>query len=98
MVEEKLKSLLEYVKADGRICPMPDYWNKLWEMLPDKKHIGREWKPPMPLTLAVWWETPLETKTMRLDRHIRYAAEHGILDEVDAYLRGLRSDQWFYGK
>jgi hypothetical protein len=95
---EKLEALLEYVKADGRICPMPRYWDRLWEMLPDKKRVGREWIPPPPLTLAVWWETPLLAKTLRLDKHIRYAAEHGALDDVDSYLRGLRPEEWFYGK
>jgi len=97
-MEEKLEALLEYVKADGRICPTRYHWDLLWEMLPDKKHVGRNWVPPPPLTLAVWWETPLLAKTLRLDRHIRYAAEHGALDEVDSYLRGLKHDEWFYGK
>jgi hypothetical protein len=97
-MEEKLEALLEYVKAEGRICPIRIYWDRLWEMLPDKKHVGRNWEPPPPLTLAVWWETPLLAKTLRLDKHIRYAAEHGVLDEVDSYLRGLRRDEWFYGE
>jgi len=94
----KLKNLLEYVKVDGRICPNRSHWDQLWEMLPNKKHVGRDWEPPMPLTLTVWWETPLQAKTLRLEMHIQYAAEHGVLDEVDSYLRGLRPDEWFYGK
>ena len=97
-MEKKLEALLEYVKADGRICPMPNYWNRLWDMLPDKKRVGRDWEPPLPLNLAVWWETPLQTKIVRLERHIRYAAEHGALDETDAYIRGLKPEDWFYGK
>ena len=97
-MDEKLKDLLGYVIANGRICPIRVSWDRLWEMLPDKTHVGRDWDPPMPLTLAVWWETPLLEKTLRLDKHIRYAAEHGVLDEVDAYLRGLKSEEWFYGK
>jgi len=97
-MEEKLKALLEYVKADGRVCPMPDYWNQLWELLPDKKRVGMSWEPPLPLILAAWWDTPLLAKTLRLDEHIRYAAEHGALDQVDTYLRGLTPEQWFYGK
>lgn len=97
-MDEKLGILLEYVKADGRICPIRNYWDHLWEMLPDKRHIGRNWDPPPPLTLAVWWETPLLAKSLRLDRHIRYAAKHGVLDEVDSYLRGLKTEEWFYGK
>jgi hypothetical protein len=97
-MDTKLKDLREYVKADGRICPSRSSWNRLWDMLPDKKHIGRNWKPPMPLSLAVWWETPLHAKSLRLEKHIHYAAEHGVLDEVDSYLRGLRPDEWFYGR
>lgn len=97
-MDKKLNDLLEYVKADGRVCPMPAYWERLWEMLPDKKHVGRGWEPPPPLTLTVWWETPLLEKTARLEKHIRYAAEHGALDEVDSYLRALKPAEWFYGK
>ncbi len=96
-MEEKLKALLEYAKADGRICPMPEYWNQLWEMLPDKKRVGIGWEPSLPLILAAWWDTPLLSKILRLDEHIRYAAEHNVLDEVDTYLRGLKPEQWFYG-
>ena len=34
-------------------------------------------------------------KILRLDMHIRYAAEHGELDEVNSYLRGLSPKEWF---
>jgi hypothetical protein len=95
--ELKLQALLEYVKADGRICPMPDFWNQLWEMLPDKKQVGVGWEPSLPLILAAWWNTPDFSKILRLDEHICYAAEHGVLDEVDSYLRSLTKEQWFYG-
>ena len=97
MIEEKFKALLEYVKADERICPMPDAWNQLWEMLPDKKRVGAGWEPAPPLILAAW-DSPYLTKILRLDEHIRYAADHGALDEIDSYLRGLKPEQWFYGK
>jgi hypothetical protein len=53
-MDEKLKALLEFVKADGRVCPMPVSWERLWDMLPDKTHIGRGWDPPLPLNLTVW--------------------------------------------
>jgi hypothetical protein len=98
MMDEKLKALLEYVKTDGRVCPMPASWERLWEMLPDKSHIGRGWDPPVPLNLTVWWETPLLAKTLRLEKHIRFAAEHGALDKIDFFLRGLKPEEWFYGK
>ena len=97
-MDKKLEDLLAYTKADGRICPMPEYWNQLWEMLPNKIRVGMGWKPSLPLILAAWHETPSISKILRLDEHIRYAAEHGALNEVDVYLRSLKSEQWFYGK
>ena len=94
-MEEQLFALLEYVRANGRVCPMPDYWKLLWEMLPDKKRLGSGWEPPLPLILAAWWDTPAMSKILRLQEHIRYAAEYGVLDEVDKFLRALSNDQWF---
>ena len=34
----------------------------------------------------------------RLKEHIRYAAAHGVLDEVDAFLRGLVAEDWLCEK
>jgi len=34
---DKLTLLFEYVKAEGRVCPMPTPWSKLWGMLPGRK-------------------------------------------------------------
>lgn len=95
---DKLSTLLEYVKSDGRVCPMPTYWNKLWEMLlkANKKLSGGS-VPPPPLILAAWWDVPALPKMLRLVEHIKYAATNGVLDEADAYLRDLRPDQWAYG-
>jgi hypothetical protein len=58
-------------------------------------------KPPefaiqVPLILAAWWTTPHMLKIMRLREHIVYAAEHGVLDKVDRYLRGLALNDWYY--
>jgi len=39
---EKLAALLAYVQADGRICPQPQRWNELWEMLSDMSQTGHE--------------------------------------------------------
>jgi hypothetical protein len=96
-VQDKLKDLLEYVKAEGRICPNPQEWNALWEMLPDKEQGSSGWEPPVPLILSAWWDSPYLEKILRLDIHIHYAVAHGMLDEIDTYLRGLLPDQWFYG-
>jgi hypothetical protein len=97
LTEDKLKDLLEYVKTDGRICPNPPEWNTLWKMLPDRKRVGLGWEPPVPLILSAWWNSSHLEKILRLDQHIHYAADHGMLNEIDIYLRGLKPDQWICG-
>lgn len=97
-MEQKLKSLLEYVQSDGRVCPMPTFWNNMYNLLPDSKQkTSGGWDPLLPLILAAWWDTTREEKRDRLKLHIEYAAKKGILDEIDTFLRNLSSDQWAYG-
>jgi hypothetical protein len=92
---EKLQSLLQFVQAEGRICPQPGKWNELWEMLPDKNRVSSGWQPPLPLILAAWDHTTGLEKMLRLRQHIEYAAEHGVLDTIDRYLRNLSLAEWY---
>lgn len=95
MSNEQLQGLLRFVQADGRICPQPGRWHELWEMLPDKRRVGYGWQPPLPLILAAWdFATGIE-KMLRLRQHIEYAAEEGVLDLVDQFLRNLPQDDWY---
>ena len=97
-MKDSLDELMKYVKSDGRVCPMPTYWDELWQMLPNRRRTERGgWEPPLPLILAAWWDTPALMKILRLAEHIEYAAAHGVLDEVDQYLRKLTPEQWAYG-
>ncbi len=94
MCTEKLTKLLAYVKENGRICPNPQEWLALWEMLPEKERIGTGWNPPLPLILAAWSE-PAVFKALRLEEHIRYASDHHDFEKIDEYLRNLKPNQWF---
>lgn len=95
---DKAKALIDYIQADGRVCPMPTFWNDLWEMLPEHKQKANGGRnPSAPLILAAWWDTTAEEKRDRLRLHIDYAAEQNILDKIDSFLRGLTPDQWAYG-
>ena len=48
-----LEALKEYAQESDRVCPIPDKWNQLWEMLPNKKRApGGDWTPPLPLILS----------------------------------------------
>jgi len=95
-MNEKTLALLKYIKNDGRVCPKPDKWTDLWEMLPNRKSDGGGWDPPLPLILAAWWETSNDEKRNRLALHIQYAENNGSLEKIDSFLRALSPDQWVY--
>ena len=87
-----LEDLLEFVKANSRVCPQPRRWQELWEMLPDRNATGAGLSPP--LILAAWWHTPALLKILRLQEHLRYADAHGVLADVDRFLRALPEEEW----
>jgi hypothetical protein len=95
MTAANLAALLEFARSDGRVCPMPDYWNRLWEMLPRLEPGGnRGWDAPVPLILGGWCASD-SAKRERLIEHIQFAARHGVLDAVDRYLRELPDRAWY---
>ena len=80
--------------AGGRVCPMPQQWNELWAMLPNRTRVGAGWHPPLPLILAAWWEKSDFEKRERLATHLRYAEENGCLNEIATFLARLPLEQW----
>ena len=34
--------LLEYISTEGRLCPLPERWNRLWEVL--ERGTGNGWR------------------------------------------------------
>jgi hypothetical protein len=93
---ETPQSLIAYCREHQRVCPLPQSWNTLFEMLPNRHRTAVGWEPALPLILEAWDTTPGPLKTLRLAEHIEWAAANGALDTVAAYLRGLREDQWLH--
>lgn len=89
-----LTGLIDYCQRNARVCPLPDKWNELWEMLPDKERVGNGWQPPLPLILGAWHYTSALEKMVRLKEHLEYAEKHKVLEQVDSYLRGLQESEW----
>jgi hypothetical protein len=90
-----VEEVLSNASMNGRVCPQPQLWNTLWEMLPERKRVGAGWEPALPLILAGWWASSDEQKRERLASHVRYAAEHGVLEAVADYLDSLAPEQWY---
>jgi hypothetical protein len=95
MSNQDVDALLQAWVADGRICPQPRHWQKLWDTLPNKQRSGGGWSPPLPLILAAWHEATDAEKAERFRLHLAWAAQHAALDEVIAFLRSLAPSDWY---
>jgi hypothetical protein len=92
---ESFDTLWNYCSSNNRAIPRD--WNKLWQMLTNKKQkIGGGWEPPLPLILAAWHETtPLE-KHLRFKEHIQWADKYNQLNEIGPYLKSLPENEWYH--
>lgn len=88
--------VLAVATENKRICPQPQKWQQLYELLPDRKRKGAGWEPSLPLILAAWWDTPAMSKILRLREHIEWAAAHGVLEQVHAFLWSLPEEEWYH--
>lgn len=92
-----LDEIMLEATRDGRVCPQPVQWHRLWEMLPGRQRKGLGWEPPAPLILAAWWEATDEEKRERFLLHIRWAYNHGALDQVANLVLSLKPGDWYKG-
>ena len=88
--------LLEYVGMNGRLCPQPMVWNRLWEMLLGRHRVGLGWEPALPLILGAWWDSTGLEKNLRFLEHLEWAYNQGCLKAVDSYLRSIGEGEWFH--
>lgn len=82
------------IRRDGRICPQPQAWSRLWAMLPDRRQVVAVWKPSPPLILAAWSHSSDEQKRERFHEHLRWAYEHGALGRIEQFITSLKPDDW----
>jgi hypothetical protein len=91
-----VENLIAYCRENSRICPMPQHWNAIYKLLPNRQRVGGHWEPALPLILAAWQDTPAIIKMLRLEEHIRWAAEHNALDSVAILILGLEESHWHH--
>ena len=91
-----LESVLALANQNDRVCPLPQHWIRLYDLLPDRRRVGSGWQPALPLILAVWHEAPDSLKTARLREHIEWAYSHGAIDPVGTFLASLPESEWHH--
>lgn len=77
---------------NNRVCPQPQKWNKLWELIISKS----EEKISAPLILAAWWHTSDDEKTERFRYHLGVAEKLNISSEIAAFLTSLSENDWHH--
>ncbi len=90
------EALVSYCAQNGRVCPEPREWDTVYKMLPNRHRKGGKWEPSLPFILGVWWETTDTQKRNRLRQHLKWAGEHGGLEELSEFIMSLREDQWHH--
>jgi hypothetical protein len=89
-----LADLMAEACKEGRVCPQPMVWNRLWELLPERRRGGVGWEPPLPLILAAWWGASDGEKRNRFHSHLRWASEHGAIESVATLISNMEPDDW----
>jgi hypothetical protein len=89
-----IEAFISTLSAEGKVCPLPEKWNQLWQMLPNRRQIGANWEPSIPLILAAWHHTSDAEKRERLALHLQWAEQHQQLPKIIEYLGTLKPEDW----
>jgi hypothetical protein len=95
-MSESFETLIAYCRENSRICPMPQVWNAIYELLPGRQSVDGRWEPALPLILAAWHNTSAMSKMLRFEEHIRWAAAHNALDSIAIFIRNLDENDWLH--
>lgn len=92
---ETFETLWSYCCENKRAIPRD--WNKLYEMLKDRRRKpSGGWEPSLPLILAAWDITMPIEKHLRFKEHIQWACQHWQSEEIGKYLRDLPEEDWYH--
>ena len=80
-------SLLDYCGMEGRVCPAPEAWNRMWQLLDAVATNRKPPRPPAP-------DEPGNSLKWALVDHLLWADQLGVFGKVDQFLRSLAPGQW----
>lgn len=91
-----LDEVLIILKKNNRVCPIPLVWQKLYDLLPNKKRGELGWMPPLPLILTAWHYSNDEQKSSRIREHIEWADKNNYIEKIYNFLSSLSEDEWHH--
>jgi hypothetical protein len=89
------QALIVFIDGNSYICPTPSVWDKVWKLLPERKRLGANWEPALPLILGGWAHSSDSDKKARIIEHIAWADRHGAIERVEKFLRNLSAKDWY---
>jgi hypothetical protein len=96
IMKDDAQTLIAYSREHQRVCPQPQRWQALWEMLPDRRQVDGGWSPPLPLILGAWHHASNIEKMQRLAEHLEWAEKHGKIAAIAAFIRSLDESEWHH--
>lgn len=89
-----VEDTLRLARLRNRVCPLPPAWERMYRLLLAAAQSTGVQAPPPPLGAAEWAATAALAKRMFLRDHIEWAAAHGALAQVHAFLEQLPEEHW----
>lgn len=87
-----LQDAMVEARRNNRVCPKPQRWKELYEMLPQRTAS----QPTPPLLGTAWNVTPPLSKRMCLREQLAWAEAKGTLPDVLAFLKQLPEEEWHH--
>jgi len=96
MASIEFAEVLALASRDGRVCPQPSAWSRLYELLPSRRRDGYGFIPSAPFVLDTWRETGDQQKHERFVELLQWAETHGALAAAHEFLAKLPEGDWHH--
>jgi hypothetical protein len=90
------ETVMRLARQQGRVCPLPSAWRRLYMLLPAVHLEGRVLRAPLPVDSIEWPRTGDLARQWRLREQIDWADRHGALRTVHDFLARLREEEWHH--
>jgi hypothetical protein len=91
-----VQEVLALASREGRLCPKPGAWARLYALLPHTRRDAYGSIPPEPFIAETFDTTTDDEKRHRFLEHVQWAHDHAALDDVHAFLAALAEAEWHH--